>query len=136
MDGSGIAISHGEAIVVGAQADGSVKPIDRRHLARYTLGNAALEEEILGLFLEQLPKTIASLRLAASDSDWIMAAHTLKGSSRCVGAWHLARTGEQAESLGGIANRRACFEAVLRIESAADEARAFIAEMTTFPATN
>jgi HPt (histidine-containing phosphotransfer) domain-containing protein len=103
-----------------------VRPIDRKHLARYTLGDTALEEEILGLFLEQLPKTIAMLRAAGTDKDWISAAHTLKGSSRCVGAWRLARTGEQAERLGGIANRRACLEALLRIEDAADEARAYI----------
>lgn len=136
MDGSGIATPHFEAASGGGRTDGCVKPIDRKHLARYTLGNTALEEEILGLFLDQLPKTIASLRTAASDRDWIVAAHTLKGSSRCVGAWRLARTGEQAERLGGIANRRACLEAVLRIEAAAEEARAFIAEITTCPAAN
>lgn len=120
----------------GGSADPCVKPIDRKHLARYTLGNAALEEEILGLFLEQLPRTIASLRTAATDRDWVMAAHTLKGSGRCVGAWRLARTGEQAERLGGIANRRACLEAVLRIEAAAEEARKYIAELTFCPIAN
>ncbi|MEQ1710975.1 MAG: Hpt domain-containing protein [Hyphomicrobium sp.] len=129
MDGGGATMSQFEPSY-GASADGCVRPIDRKHLARYTLGNVALEEEILGLFLEQLPKSIASLRTATTDRDWIVAAHTLKGSSRCVGAWRLARTGEQAERLGGIANRRACLEAVLRIEAAADEARAYIAGLT------
>ncbi len=136
MDGSGGASTHFETAFAGVSPDCCVKPIDRKHLARYTLGNMALEEEILGLFLEQLPKTIAALRTAASDRDWTVAAHTLKGSSRCVGAWRLARTGEQAERLGGIANRRACLEAVLRIEAAAEEARAFIAEITACPAAN
>lgn len=126
MDGSGVATTHFDQ-GFGGQGESCVRPIDRKHLARYTLGNTALEEEILGLFLDQLPKTIASLRTAATDKEWVVAAHTLKGSSRCVGAWRLARTGEQAERLGGIANRRACLEAVLRIEAAADEARAYIA---------
>ncbi len=135
MDGSGTTMSQFEPSY-GAPADGCVRPIDRKHLARYTLGNVALEEEILGLFLEQLPKTIAALRTAATDRDWVVAAHTLKGSSRCVGAWRLARTGEQAERLGGIANRRACLEAVLRIEAAADEARAYIAGLTGSTAPN
>lgn len=135
MDGSGATMSQFEPSC-GAAADGCVRPIDRKHLARYTLGNVALEEEILGLFLEQLPKSIASLRTATTDRDWVVAAHTLKGSSRCVGAWRLARTGEQAERLGGIANRRACLEAVLRIEAAADEARAYIAGLTGSTAPN
>lgn len=135
MDGGGT-ISQFETSPTSAGQVGGVNPIDRKHLARYTLGNAALEEEILGLFLEQLPKSIAALRSATTDRDWSMAAHTLKGSSRCVGAWRLARTGEQAERLGGITNRRACLEAVLRIEVAAEEARLFIAEMTASPAAN
>lgn len=135
MDGGGT-ITHFETTPTGGGAAGCVNPIDRKHLARYTLGNTALEEEILGLFLEQLPKSIAALRSASTDRDWTMAAHTLKGSSRCVGAWRLARTGEQAERLGGVSNRRACLEAVLRIEAAAEEARLFIADMTACPAAN
>ncbi len=67
------------------------------------------------------------MRAAATDREWVEAAHTLKGSARCVGAWRLARTGEQAERLGGIASRRKCLEAVLRIEDAAEEARRYIA---------
>lgn len=109
----------------GTSTEG-VRPIDRKHLARYTLGDAALEVEVLGLFLGQLPTTIAALKAAGTDRDWIVAAHTLKGSCRCVGAWRLARLGEQAERLGGIGNRLACIEAILRIEAAADEARGFI----------
>lgn len=107
-------------------ARNGIRPIDRKHLARYTLGDATLEEEVLGLFLSQLPMMIAALRGAASDKDWKVAAHTLKGSSRCVGAWRLALSGEQAEQLGGISNRGACIEAVLRIEDAAEEARVYI----------
>lgn len=103
-----------------------LRAIDRQHLARYTLGDGALEEEVLGLFLDQLPLTIGALRAASSDTDWVRAAHTLKGSSRCVGAWRLAHTGELAERLGGISNRRACLEAILRIEDAAADARADI----------
>lgn len=110
------------------------RPIDRKHLARYTLGDEALEEEILGLFLEQLPKTIATLRSAQTDKDWTCAAHTLKGSARCVGAWRLARSGEQAERLGGIHNRSLCLEAILRVEAAAEEARCYIIGLAT-PAT-
>ena len=111
-----------------AGADGHVRPIDRKHLARFTASDPALEEEILGLYLEQLPRLIEAMRLAATDREWAMAAHTLKGSSRSVGAWRLARLGEQAERIGGISNRHACVEAILRIEDAAVEARGYILE--------
>lgn len=106
-----------------------VRPIDRKHLARYTLGDKSLETEVLGLFLEQLPNTVEQMRSAATDKDWLRAAHTLKGSSRCVGAWRLARMAEQAERMGGIGNRLACLEAVLRIEAAVEEARSFIVDL-------
>ncbi|MBI2718320.1 MAG: Hpt domain-containing protein [Rhizobiales bacterium] len=60
--------------------------LDRDHLAHYTLDNPDLEREIIGLFLGQLPATIAMLKDAASASDWKLAAHTLKGSAVAVGA--------------------------------------------------
>lgn len=133
MDGHGVALGlvadyggDGHPLATCDSSEAGVRPVDRKHLARYTLGDAALEEEVLGLFLEQLPKTVAALRSAATDKDWLHAAHTLKGSARCIGAWRLARTGEQAERLGGISSRRQCLEAILRIEDAAEEARHYI----------
>lgn len=109
------------------------RPLDRKHLQRYTFGNIDLEEEVLGLFLAQLPDTIGALRTAPSDRDWRIAAHTLKGSSRCIGAWRLARAAEQAERVGGIANRGICLEALLRIEDAAAEVRSEILRLHAGP---
>ena len=57
---------------------GSAAPIDHRHLARYTLGNRALEVDVLHLFADQAPLTLADLVGAMSDKAWHMAAHTLK----------------------------------------------------------
>jgi HPt (histidine-containing phosphotransfer) domain-containing protein len=59
---------------------------DRPHLARYTMDNADLEKEIIGLFLQQLPSIVAMLEQADSAAQWKMAAHTLKGSAAAVGA--------------------------------------------------
>ncbi len=101
-------------------------PVDLKHLRRYTLGDLALEKEVLDLFLAQLPQTIAALSQAGTDRDWRIAAHTLKGSGRAIGAWRLARLAEQAERVLGVKNRASCGEAVARIEEAAQEARAFI----------
>jgi len=77
-------------------------PIDRQHLARYTLGSPALEREVLGLFLAQLPLSIEQLRFAVTDREWQIAAHTIKGSARAVGAWQVGRLAYQAEQTSGV----------------------------------
>ena len=59
---------------------------DRDHLARYTLQNAELEMEIIRLFLDQLPVSIAHLRNAGNLTDWKLATHTLKGAAAAIGA--------------------------------------------------
>jgi HPt (histidine-containing phosphotransfer) domain-containing protein len=100
-------------------------PVDLDHLRRYTLGDKALEDEVLGLFLAQLPETIAALRSAATERDWKMAAHTLKGSSRAVGAWRIARLAQQAEALVCSAEPEACSDAISKLEAAASEASTF-----------
>jgi HPt (histidine-containing phosphotransfer) domain-containing protein len=104
------------------------KPVDFAHLRRYTLGDRALEEEVLGLFLAQLPQTIAALRSAETQRDWKMAAHTLKGSSRAVGAWRIAMLAQEAESLACTIEPAACSEAISKLEAAATEASSFVRE--------
>lgn len=103
-----------------------VTPVDLKHLRRYTLGDADLEREILGLFFGQLPTSIAALAAAATPKDWKTAAHTLKGSGRAVGAWRIARIAEQAEHSEGIANPSHVAHTIELLEEAADEARSFI----------
>jgi HPt (histidine-containing phosphotransfer) domain-containing protein len=65
--------------------------LDRAHLARYTMDNPDLEREIIGLFLRQLPESLAMLRGAGSQADWKLAAHTIKGSAAAVGAGEINR---------------------------------------------
>lgn len=96
-------------------------PVDRAHLARYTLGSATLEREILGLFLAQLPLSIEQLRFAATDREWQIAAHTIKGSARAIGAWHIARLAQEAEQTSGVTDE-AVRERVLAALEAAGEA--------------
>lgn len=102
-------------------------PVDLKHLRRYTLGDSSLEREVLDLFLTQLPATIAALGDARTEKDWKVAAHTLKGSGRAVGAWRIARIAEQAEHSQGIANPTHVKETVGLLEAAAKEAKDFIA---------
>lgn len=73
-------------------------PIDRAHLALYTMGDSVLEREILKLFADQLPEMLEQLRGAVTVGDWRVATHTLKGSARAVGAWALAECVSAAEA--------------------------------------
>lgn len=102
------------------------KPVDLTHLRRYTMGDVNLEKEVLDLFLGQLPLTIQALSEATTERDWMVAAHTLKGSSRAVGAWGVARLAEHAERQLLITAPALRAEALAHLEEAAQEARAFI----------
>jgi HPt (histidine-containing phosphotransfer) domain-containing protein len=112
---------------VAASADDTAPPLDLAHLRRYTMGDAGLELEILGLFANHLPITIAALKNAASEKEWGMAAHTLKGSARAVGAWPLATIAESAERLRFPQDSAERGEVVHLLEEAADVARSYIA---------
>jgi len=101
-------------------------PVDLQHLRRYTLGDPSLEKEVLSLFVMQLPQTVAALHAAASQRDWKIAAHTLKGSCRAVGAFRLGDLAQDAEKLGFEAASEACLSAIAGIEDAASEASSFI----------
>ena len=103
------------------------RPVDLVHLARYTLGERALECEVLGLFSTQSIVYVARLRASRSDEEWREAAHSLKGSALAVGAWRAAEAAQDAEALPADAahsSRTACLS---EIEASVAEANAFIA---------
>lgn len=77
------------------------RPVDLVHLARYTLGNRSLEQEVLGLFLTQSALYLSRLKDAMDEKTWRDAAHTIKGSARGIGAWHVVASAEAAENLQG-----------------------------------
>jgi HPt (histidine-containing phosphotransfer) domain-containing protein len=101
--------------------------VDLDHLKRYTMGDERLEKEILELFLAQLPQTIGALKAAATDREWKMASHTLKGSGRAIGARRIAQLAEVAEKDFAPGKAGDCTRIIASIESAADEVRAFVA---------
>src|ERR1700742_2229165 len=63
-------------------------PIDLTHLRAMTLGDPALEREVLTMFLNQTAHLAASLAKAPPDAAAL--AHTLKGSARAIGAFAVA----------------------------------------------
>lgn len=86
--------------------------LDLAQLRRYTLDDMSLQREILELFRDQIEASVATLRNSCGDQRaWEMAAHTLKGTSRAVGAFRLGRAAEWAER-----------------EADSPKARAFLAE--------
>ena len=98
--------------------------IDRTHLFRMTLGDRALEREVLTLFDRQAEMLIA--RMGEVDPSGVAAlAHTLKGSARGVGAWPMARAAETVET----ASPADLAQAVAALAAAVGETRAAIAEI-------
>jgi HPt (histidine-containing phosphotransfer) domain-containing protein len=63
-------------------------PLDFGHLERMTCGEKALEREVLVMFLNQTGRIIDAL--AGRPAEAATLAHTLKGSARAIGAFHVA----------------------------------------------
>ena len=107
--------------------------VDRAYLARFTLGNAALEREVLELFAAQAPAYLLRLREARCKKAWKEASHTIKGSASAIGAWRLARFAEMAERVdveAEMALREGHRdEAVAAVAMAAEEVCRFIARL-------
>jgi HPt (histidine-containing phosphotransfer) domain-containing protein len=106
--------------------------LDREHLAKYTLGDASLEREVLGLFVGQVPQSLALLQASSDARSWLRAAHTIKGSARVIGAWKLAEAAARAESAAADCTR--WDELVGDIAAAVQEVRGRIAMMEPMPA--
>jgi HPt (histidine-containing phosphotransfer) domain-containing protein len=72
------------------------RPLDLAHLYQQTMGNRALQLEILDMFCKQINSTIAAFAKADA-SERRRLAHALKGTGRSVGAFVLADIAEQIE---------------------------------------
>jgi hypothetical protein len=70
--------------------------IDRAHLFRMTLGDHALECEVLQLFDQQAGMLIARMG-EVNPAGIATLAHTLHGSARAIGAWAIAGAAEALE---------------------------------------
>jgi HPt (histidine-containing phosphotransfer) domain-containing protein len=69
--------------------------IDTAHLDRMTLGDEALQREVLSLFVRQSADLVA--RMATFPADMAAMVHTLKGSARGIGAFSAAASAERLE---------------------------------------
>jgi HPt (histidine-containing phosphotransfer) domain-containing protein len=100
-------------------------PLDIVHLRRMTLGDAALEREVLTLFSAQASRQAQAL--AAMPIDAPALAHTLKGSARAIGAFVVADAAAHLETL--IKGGRPTSEAMSELNDAVAQARAAIEAM-------
>jgi len=111
----------------------AAEAVDRTYLARFTLGNPALEREVLELFSAQVPLYLVRLREAATSQAWKEAAHTIKGSAAAIGAWRLARFAEMAEKIDVEAETAVSeghrADAVAAVATAIDEVCRYIARV-------
>lgn len=87
---------------IDPQVDPQVDPVvlDLKHLEQYTSNDKALEQELLGLFKDQAVLQFENIETAIDESDWVMAAHTLKGSARGIGASRVAELSAVLEDVG------------------------------------
>jgi len=103
-------------------------PVDLVHLTRHTLGNRDLEREVLSLFQRQSACYVRRLKAADNCDEQCAAAHIIKGSSRGIGAWQVARLAEAVEE----AYSEGQLEAELladQLSSAVDHANRYISDL-------
>lgn len=100
-------------------------PIDLSHLQRMSVGDAALEREVLTLFVTQAARLAGAL--SASPGDAAALVHTLKGSALGIGAFAVAEAAQRLEAVlreGGDRD-----EALAALQFALAAAREAIAEL-------
>lgn len=98
------------------------EPIDDAHLYKMTLGDPALEREVLLLFTAQAASLMALL--ASWPPDAAALAHTLKGSARAIGAFAVADAAAAVED--ALRRNDDAAEPLIVLEAAVEHVRAVI----------
>jgi len=102
------------------------RPVDLVHLSRFTMGERALEREVLSLFRKQSVIYLEKLKSAADLKEWREAAHTLKGSARGIGAWSVADAAETAEQSNFSAKASRKDNVISELTHSVEEANMYI----------
>src|SRR5262249_45216533 len=104
------------------------RAIDLVHLARATLGDPSVEDELLEAFGLKASSLILRMRQAAHSSA-CAAAKALKDSARRIGAWRVASAAEAVELAAAIGAEQELESAIDRLDVVVEETRAAIAEL-------
>lgn len=97
--------------------------IDLEHLRRMTLGEPDLEREILEMFRTQTAALVVRLKTVPQDAAAL--AHTLKGSSRAIGAFEVGNAAQALEA--ALRAKSDIVEPMQALQSAVSEAHDAIA---------
>ena len=106
--------------------------LDLAFLAEQTFGDRALARDVLALFEEQCEALLPVVADAAGPTQQSIAAHSLKGAARAVGAIRLAACLERFEEI--LARGAPQEEGLAQVLAAAAEARAASARHLGAPA--
>ena len=117
---SGIAFSMPGGDVSGARRS---RPVDLAHLARQTMGDRSLEQEVLALFVQQA-LSVRDKIVEADVKERLRLAHGLKGSARGVGAFAIADCATEIE------RQPEDGQTLRRLGKLIDEVRDFIAAIS------
>lgn len=98
------------------------RPIDLAHLSRQTMGDRELESEVLGLFVDQA-QTVKRQLEKSNAKERLFLAHSLKGSSRSVGAAAIA------DCCGALEQNPLDKATITRLSRLIDEACDFVASI-------
>lgn len=104
------------------------RPIDLVHLSRMTLGDRALERDVLALFGRQIDLLMPRIETAPAPVA-AAAAHTLKGSAQGVGAFALATAAADVEAAARSCDPAGRCGGVESLRAAVCDVRADLAEL-------
>jgi chemotaxis protein histidine kinase CheA len=93
-----------------------------------TLGDRALEREVLSLFARQLGMLRSRMETTADAHVIGAAAHTLKGSATGVGAWPIARAAADIEVSAEAGDHRGLHRAIASLDAAIAQVMVEISE--------
>lgn len=85
-------------VVAAQMQQGDCRPVDLVHLSNQTMGDQALESEVLGIFVSQSQIYMNLLRTSNDYEVLHKASHALKGAARGIGAFELANQAQSIES--------------------------------------
>ena len=88
------------------------RPIDLVHLATQTMGDKALEVEVLQMFARQARRALHDM-VGADPEATVAVAHRLKGAAGAVGAFKVSSAVERLEADGTDAGLRAAVGAAV-----------------------
>ena len=104
----------GEATTLEALA----QTLDLGHLDRQTMGDRALADEVLQLFVIQARTITERLAAPIDKAERQRLVHTLAGSARGIGAWGVAALASAAEASAEDSDLLPLFEALRAVDGA------------------